>query len=146
MCDYLSEYLRMCFRLYEDLSWPFVEILRTFCKWSKNKTKWEQFLRNAQIVQNNIWMILISFRQKRLPCRLVFQIVSDCSTVSIIDNQKIFGYVGPGLYTLLAKRLIRKKSKKRRIVQSMLLSVKSLWKCLISTFNKWEAAVTEWIV
>ena len=35
MCDYLSEYLRMCFRLYEDSSRPFLNILRTFCERSK---------------------------------------------------------------------------------------------------------------
>ena len=35
MCDYLSEYLRMCFRLYEDISRPFLNILRTFCERSK---------------------------------------------------------------------------------------------------------------
>ena len=29
MCDYLSEYLRMCFRLYEDSSRPLLTILRT---------------------------------------------------------------------------------------------------------------------
>ena len=36
-----------------------------------NKTKWEQFPRKKQIVQNIIWMISISFRKKRLPCRSV---------------------------------------------------------------------------
>ena len=30
-CDYLSEYLQMCFRLYEDSSRPFLIILRTIC-------------------------------------------------------------------------------------------------------------------
>ena len=28
MCDYLSEYLRMCFRLYEDSSRPFLNIFQ----------------------------------------------------------------------------------------------------------------------
>ena len=32
MCDYFSEYLRMFFRLYEDSSRPFLNILRTFCE------------------------------------------------------------------------------------------------------------------
>ena len=35
MCDFLSEYLRMCFRFYEDTSRPFLNILRTLCKRSK---------------------------------------------------------------------------------------------------------------
>ena len=35
MCDYLSEYLRKCFRLYEDSSRPFLGILRTFCERSE---------------------------------------------------------------------------------------------------------------
>ena len=30
MCDHLSEYLRMCFRLYKEFSRPFLNILRTF--------------------------------------------------------------------------------------------------------------------
>ena len=32
MCDYLSDYLRMCFRLYENSSRPFLNILQTLCK------------------------------------------------------------------------------------------------------------------
>ena len=32
VCDYVSEYLRMCFRLYEDSLRPFVNILQTFCE------------------------------------------------------------------------------------------------------------------
>ena len=35
MCDYLSEYLRMCFRLYEYFLRLFLDILRTFCERSK---------------------------------------------------------------------------------------------------------------
>ena len=35
MCDYLSEYLRMCFRLYKDSSRPFLNILRTLKERSK---------------------------------------------------------------------------------------------------------------
>ena len=35
MCDYSSEYLQMCFRLCEDSSRPFLNILRTFCERSK---------------------------------------------------------------------------------------------------------------
>ena len=31
-CDYLFEYLRMYFRLYEDLSRPFRNILQTLCE------------------------------------------------------------------------------------------------------------------
>ena len=31
-CDYFSEYLRMCFRLHEDSSRPFLNVLRTFCE------------------------------------------------------------------------------------------------------------------
>ena len=31
MCDYLSEYLRICFQLYEDSPRPFLNILRTLC-------------------------------------------------------------------------------------------------------------------
>ena len=58
--DYLSEYIRMCFRLHKDSSRPFLNILRTFCE--RSKTKWEQFPRNTQIVQNIIWMILIFIR------------------------------------------------------------------------------------
>ena len=58
--DYLSEYIRMCFQLHKDSSRPFLNILRTFCK--RSKTKWEQFPRNTQIVQNIIWMILIFIR------------------------------------------------------------------------------------
>ena len=32
MCDYFSENLRMCFRIYEDSSRPFLNIVRTFCE------------------------------------------------------------------------------------------------------------------
>ena len=43
MCDYLSEYLRMCFRLYEDSARPFLNFLRTFANEVRqmriNKTK-----------------------------------------------------------------------------------------------------------
>ena len=35
MCDYLSEYLRMRFRLYEDSSRAFLNILPTLCERSK---------------------------------------------------------------------------------------------------------------
>ena len=38
MCYYLSEYLRMCFQLYEDSSRPFLKVsehLRTLCERSK---------------------------------------------------------------------------------------------------------------
>ena len=31
-CYYLSEYLRMCFRLYEHSSRPFLNILQTLCE------------------------------------------------------------------------------------------------------------------
>ena len=79
MGDYLSEYLRMCFRLHVDLPWPFLNILWTLCKKKRypmiNETNWEQFPRNAQIFHNIIWIIPFSFRQKRLPYRSV----SDCS-------------------------------------------------------------------
>ena len=34
-CDYLSEFLRICFRLYKDSSRPFLNILRTLCERSK---------------------------------------------------------------------------------------------------------------
>ena len=36
MCDYSSEYLRMCFRLDEESSRPYLDILRTLCERSKN--------------------------------------------------------------------------------------------------------------
>ena len=32
MCDYLSECLQMCFRLFEYSSGPFLNILRTLCE------------------------------------------------------------------------------------------------------------------
>ena len=32
LCDYSSEYLRVCFRLYEDSSRPSLNILQTFCE------------------------------------------------------------------------------------------------------------------
>ena len=35
MCDYISEYLRMSFCLYEDSSRPFLDIVQTFCERSK---------------------------------------------------------------------------------------------------------------
>ena len=35
MCDYLSEYLRMRFRLYDDSLRPFLNILRTLCERNK---------------------------------------------------------------------------------------------------------------
>ena len=35
ICDNLSEYLRKCFRLYEDSSRPFLYILQTLCEQSK---------------------------------------------------------------------------------------------------------------
>ena len=35
MCDYLSYYSRMCFRLYGDSSRPFLDILLTLCGRSK---------------------------------------------------------------------------------------------------------------
>ena len=50
MCDYSSEYLRMCFRLYEDSPRPFLNIVRTLVNEARkvriNKTKREQFPKN----------------------------------------------------------------------------------------------------
>ena len=64
-----------------------------------NKTKWEQFLRNMQIVQNITWMIPVSFRQTRL----LWRSVSDCSRLLNChyckQSEKIFGQVGPWLNT-----------------------------------------------
>ena len=83
MCDYFSEYLQMCIRLHDNSSRPFPYVLWTFCERSRwlriNKKKWEQFPRNAQIVQTILQMIPISLGQKRLPCRLF----SDCSLLLI---------------------------------------------------------------
>ena len=63
VCDHLSEYLRMCFRLYEDSS-------RTFHRHFEKKaiylsiqnTKCEKNQRNTQMVQNITWMIPISLK------------------------------------------------------------------------------------
>ena len=52
MCVYVSEYLRVCFRLYEDWLRPFLNIYGHSAKEAiqlrirANETKWEQFPRN----------------------------------------------------------------------------------------------------
>ena len=64
----VSEYMK----IYHDRFWTFYGHVANEARQLKiNKTKWKQFPRNRQIVQNIIWMIPISFRQKRLPCRSV---------------------------------------------------------------------------
>ena len=67
----VSDYMNIC----HDRFWTFYgHFANEPRKLRIDKTKWEQFPRNTPILQNVIWMIQISFRQKRLPCWSV----SDC--------------------------------------------------------------------
>ena len=67
----VSDYIK----IHHDRFWTFTDTLRTRQdSWGFRTNKWEQCPKNMQIVQIIIWLILIYFRQKRLPRRSV----SDC--------------------------------------------------------------------
>ena len=66
----VSDYMK----IHHVLLWTFYGHFANKASWLRiDKTKREQFPRNAQIFQNIIWMVglPISFRQKWLPCRSV---------------------------------------------------------------------------
>ena len=88
----IKECVSVYMKIHHDRFWTFyghfaneARNLRT------NKSKWEHFLRNMQIVQNITWMIPISF-DRNDNCADWFQIVRDCSIASIV-NKRLSGTV-----------------------------------------------------
>ena len=94
MCDYLSEYIRMCFRLYEDPPRLSLTILQTLCKQSKIAGIYQDKMRTVSEKYANISKYYMDdtviFSIKTITVLIGFRLfaIAQQFTVSIINNRK----------------------------------------------------------